>query len=216
MRKVLLLSAILAGSAVAEPGKEVSLFNGKDLSGWKSATGGAPGSGWKVEEGGVLHRAEKGGDLISEKEYADFELEFDWKISKAGNCGVKYRVRKTAAGWIGAEYQVLDDAGHANGKVPDTSAASLYEVVPAATDKELKPVGEWNHSKVVAKGSTIEHWLNGKLVLKADTTSKEWAEMKKNSKFAKVDGFAEAGPGHVLIQDHNDEAWFKDIKIREL
>lgn len=200
---------------MAEPGKEVSLFNGKDLSGWKNATGGAPGSGWKVEDG-VLHRAEKGGDLISEKEYADFELEFDWKISKAGNSGVKYRVRKSTRGWIGAEYQVLDDAGHPNGKIPDTTAGSLYEVVPAAKDKELKPAGEWNHSKVVAKGNTIEHWLNGKLVVKADTTSKEWAEMKKNSKFATDEGFAEAGAGHILIQDHGDEAWFKDIKIREL
>ena len=210
-----MLSAVLAGSAMAEPGEKVALFNGKDLSGWKSATGGTPGGGWKIEDG-VLHRAEKGGDLISEKEYADFELEFDWKISKAGNSGVKYRVRKTTGGWIGAEYQVLDDVGHANGKVPDTSTASLYEVVPAAKDKELKPAGEWNHSKVVAKGNTLEHWLNGKLVLKADTTSKEWAEMKKDSKFAKIEGFAAAGPGHILLQDHGDEAWFRDIKIREL
>ena len=200
---------------MAEPGKEVSLFSGKDLSGWKSASGGAPGNGWKIEDG-VLHRAEKGGDLISEKEYADFELEFDWKISKAGNSGVKYRVRKSTRGWIGAEYQVLDDAGHPNGKIPDTTAGSLYEVVPAAKDKELKPAGEWNHSKVVAKGNIIEHWLNGKLVVKADTTSKEWAEMKKNSKFSTDEGFAEAGAGHILIQDHGDEAWFKDIKIREL
>lgn len=216
MRKLLMLSAILVGTAMADPGKEVSIFNGKDLSGWKSATGGAPGAGWKIEEGGVLHRADKGGDIISDKEYADFELEFDWKISKGGNCGVKYRVRKTSAGWIGAEYQVLDDAGHPNGKVPDTSAASLYEVVPPDKDKELKPVGEWNHSKVIAKGNILEHYLNGKLVLKADTSSKEWAEMKKDSKFAKIEGFAEAGPGHILIQDHGDEAWFKDIKIREL
>ena len=200
---------------MAEPGAMVPLFNGKDLSGWKTATGGTPAPGWKVEDG-VLHRAEKAGDLISEKEYGDFELEFDWKISKGGNSGLKYRVRKTPAGWIGAEYQVLDDAGHPNGKVPDTASASLYEVIPAAKDKELKPAGEWNHSKIIAKGDKIEHWLNGKLAVKIDTSSKEWEAGKKASKFAKVEGFAGPGPGHILLQDHGDEVWFRGIQIREL
>ena len=215
MRKLLLLTALLAGSATAEPDAPVPIFNGMDLSGWKNASGGEPGKGWKVEDG-VLHRTEKAGDLISDKEYGDFELEFDWKISKAGNSGVKYRVRKTPGGWIGAEYQVLDDAGHPNGKVPDTTSSSLYEVIPAAKDKDLKPVGEWNHSKIVAKGSSLEHWLNGKLTVKIDTTSKEWEAGKKDSKFAKVADFAGPGPGHILLQDHGDEVWFRDIKIHEL
>ena len=206
---------VLGGSALAEPGTAVSLFNGKDLSGWTSPNGGPPGKGWKVD-GGVIHRAEGGGDLISEKEYVDFELEFEWKISKGGNSGVKYRLRKTSAGWIGAEYQVLDDAGHPNGKVADTSSGSLYEVVPAARDKRLFPPGDWNRSKIIVKGSKIEHYLNGRLVLMADTSNADWAEMKKASKFAKIDGFAEAGPGRILLQDHGDEVWFRAIRIREL
>jgi hypothetical protein len=215
MRKALALVVILSGSALAEPGAAVPLFNGKDLSGWTSAKGGPPGKGWKVEDG-AIHRTAGGGDLISEKEYADFELEFEWKISKGGNSGVKYRLRKTPAGWIGAEYQVLDDAGHPNGKVADTSTGSLYEVVPADKHKILNPPGEWNKSKVIAKGKVLEHWLNGKLVLKADTSSADWAEMKKASKFAKIDGFAEAGPGRILLQDHGDEVWFRAIRIKEL
>ena len=215
MSKALALVVILSGSALAEPGAAVPLFNGKDLSGWTSAKGGPPGKGWKVEDG-AIHRTAGGGDLISEKEYADFELEFEWKISKGGNSGVKYRLRTTPAGWIGAEYQVLDDAGHPNGKVADTSTGSLYEVVPADKDKILNPPGEWNKSKVIAKGKVLEHWLNGKLVLKADTSSAGWAEMKKASKFAKIDGFAEAGPGRILLQDHGDEVWFRAIRIREL
>ena len=215
MFKALALAVVLGGSALAEPGAAVSLFNGKDLSGWTSANGGAPGKGWKIEDG-VIHRVEGGGDLISGKEYADFELEFEWKISKAGNSGVKYRLRKTPAGWVGAEYQVLDDAGHPNGKVADTSSASLYEVVPAAKDKVLNPPGEWNRSKIVAKGSVLEHWLNGKLVLKADTSGPDWPEQKKASKFAKIEGFAEAGPGRILLQDHGDEVWFRALRIKEL
>lgn len=215
MTKALALAMVLGGSALAEPGTAVSLFNGKDLSGWTSPNGGPPGKGWKVD-GGVIHRAEGGGDLISEKEYVDFELEFEWKISKGGNSGVKYRLRKTPAGWIGAEYQVLDDAGHPNGKVADTSSGSLYEVVPAARDKRLFPPGDWNRSKIIVKGSKIEHYLNGRLVLMADTSNADWAEMKKASKFAKIDGFAEAGPGRILLQDHGDEVWFRAIRIREL
>lgn len=213
--KAFALAVVLGGSALAEPGAAVPLFNGKDLEGWTTAKGGTPGKGWKVEDG-VLHRIEGGGDLISEKEYADFELEFEWKISKGGNSGVKYRLRKTPAGWVGAEYQVLDDAGHANGKVADTSTGSLYEVVPAAKDKVLNPPREWNRSKIVAKGNVLEHWLNGKLVLKADTSGPEWPEQKKASKFAKIEGFAEAGPGRILLQDHGDEVWFRAIRIREL
>jgi hypothetical protein len=212
--KSLAWALVLAGSAMAAP-EAVSLFNGKDLTGWNSAKGGEPGKGWEVQDG-VIHRAGGGGDLVSEKEYADFELEFEWKISKGGNSGVKYRLRKTPAGWIGAEYQVLDDAGHPNGKGADTSAGSLYEVIPAAKEKDLKPAGEWNTSKVVAKGDTLEHWLNGKLTLKIDTGSKEWAAGKKASKFAKVEGFAEAGPGRILLQDHGDEVWFRAIRIKEL
>jgi hypothetical protein len=213
--KAFALAVVLGGSAMAEPGAATALFNGKDLSGWTAANGGKPGKGWKIEDG-VIHRAEGGGDLVSEKEYADFELEFEWKISKGGNSGVKYRLRKTPAGWIGAEYQVLDDSGHPNGKVADTATASLYEVAPAAKDKPLNPPGKWNKSKVIAKGNVLEHWLNGKLVLKADTGTPEWADQKKASKFAKVEGFAEAGPGRILLQDHGDEVWFRGIQIREL
>ncbi len=215
MKCTWILAGLLATSAMAEEKDWVPLFDGKSLAGWKSSAGGEPGKGWKVEDG-CIHRAAVGGDLLSEKEYADFELEFEWKIAAKGNSGVKYRVQKSAGGWLGPEYQVLDDAGHPNGKVADTTAASLYEVVPAAKDKALNPVGEWNQSRIVAKGTTLEHWLNGKLAVKTDTAGKEWPELKKASKFAKMEGFAGPAAGHLLLQDHGDKVWFRAIRIREL
>ncbi|MCW1924008.1 DUF1080 domain-containing protein [Luteolibacter arcticus] len=215
MLRQLLLSAFIAGAASAKEAAWTSLFDGKSLSGWVAAKGGKPGDGWKVEDG-CIHRAGKGGDILSEKEYKDFEFEFEWKISAKGNSGVKYRVQKSPAGWLGPEYQVLDDAGHPNGKVADTTAGSLYEIAPAAKDKDLKPAGEWNVSKIVAKGTVLEHWLNGKLAVKIDTAGKEWPELKKASKFAKFDDFAGPAAGKLLLQDHDDEVWFRNLRIREL
>jgi len=216
MRSLFVSLLLLTAPVFAEDKPWTTLFDGKSLDGWTSASGGKPGDGWKIEDGGVLHRVAKAGDLISAKEYTDFELEFDWAVTPGCNSGIKYRVRKTSAGWIGAEYQVLDDAGHDNGKVPKTSAGSLYEVIAPNADKQLKPVGEWNHSRVIAKGPVLEHWLNGKLIVKIDTSTPEWAAARKASKFSKIDGFAEAAPGHILIQDHDGEVRFKEIRIRTL
>ena len=215
MLKVFILGGLLAMAARGAEEKTVSLFDGKTLDGWESAKGGKPGDGWKVEDG-TIHRAGGGGDLISEGEYDDFILEFEWKISSGGNSGLKYRVRKSPGGWLGPEYQVLDDAKHPNGKVADTSAGSLYEVVPAPEGKVLLPAGQWNRSKIVAKGTVLEHWLNNQLVLKIDTSGEDWPDLKKASKFAKMEDFAAPGKGRILLQDHGDEVWFRAITIQKL
>lgn len=215
MLRTLLLASFAAGIASAKDTDWKPLFDGKSLSGWTSASGGKPGDGWKVEDGSI-HRAGKSGDLLSEKEYKDFEFEFEWKISAKGNSGVKYRVQRSPGGWLGPEYQVLDDEGHPNGKVADTTAASLYEIAPAAKDKVLKPVGEWNVSRIVAKGTVLEHWLNGKLAVKVDTSSRRWEKLKQDSKFAKVEDFAAPEAGKLLLQDHDDVVWYRNLRIREL
>jgi hypothetical protein len=215
MLRKLILASFIAGAAASHAGDWTPLFDGKSLVGWTSDTGGKPGDAWKVEDG-AIHRAGKAGDMLSAKEYKDFEFEFEWKISAKGNSGVKYRVQKSPGGWLGPEYQVLDDNGHPNGKVADTTASSLYEIAPAAKDKDLKPVGEWNVSKIVAKGTVLEHWLNGKLTVKIDTTSEEWKKLKADSKFSKMEDFAGPAAGHLLLQDHGDEVWFRNLRIREL
>jgi hypothetical protein len=215
MKRIALLAGLWIANVSAAEKPWTPLFDGKSLAGWTSASGGSPGSGWKVEDG-CIHRVGKSGDILSEKEFEDFEFEFEWKISAKGNSGVKYRVQKSPGGWLGPEYQVLDDAGHPNGKVADTTAASLYEIAPAAKDKAGKPAGEWNVSRIVAKGTVLEHWLNGKLAVKIDTSGDEWEKLKKDSKFAKVEDFAGPRAGKLLLQDHDDEVWFRNLRIREL
>ena len=195
------------------------LFNGKDLTGWNTADGKpVSGIGWVVEEGGVLHRAAAGGDIFTAEEYDNYELSWEWKISSGGNCGLKYRVMNyPGKGWLGCEYQLLDDARHPDAKVgPQRQTASLYDILPPAADKPLKPAGEWNTSKVMVKGNTFEHWLNGAKVLTVDLTSEAFLSARANSKFKAVSGFAENDKGRIMLQDHHDEAWFRNLTLKPL
>jgi len=214
--RTLFCSAALILTAAAQ--EATPLFNGKDLSGWTTAAGTPVTTGWIVEEGGVLHRAASGGDIFTNMEYGDFELTWDWKISPGGNSGLKYRVVKyQKKGILGCEYQILDDAVHPDGKIgPHRQTAALYDILPPAANKSLKPVGEWNTAKVVVKGKTFEHWLNGTKVLSADITSPVFKAALAKSKFKDVPGFAEGATGRIMLQDHQDEAWFRNIKIKPL
>lgn len=211
-----LLLALLAVRPVfaAEP---VSLFNGRDLSGWTDAAGKpVTGDGWRVEDG-VLHRAGKGGDIFSEKEYGDFTLEFEWKLAAGGNSGVKYRVRAyEGKGILGFEYQLLDDERHPDGRAGTTHrTAALYDLLPASGEVVVNPPGEWNTSKIVVKGTRIEHWLNGKRVLEVDVATDAFREARGKSKFRGVPGFGENLRGRIMLQDHGDEVWFRNLRITE-
>ena len=217
MIRTLLLSVILMISAQAQ--EATPLFNGKELTGWTTADGKpVTGNGWLVEQGGVLHRAAKGGDLYTAQEYENYELSWEWKISPGGNSGLKYRMAKyDGKGMLGCEYQLLDDAKHPDGKIgPHRQTASLYDILPPAAEKPMKPVGEWNTSKVIVKGNTIEHWLNGAKVLSVDTTSEPFKAARAQSKFKNVPHFAENAKGRIMLQDHNDEAWFRNLTIKPL
>lgn len=207
---------LLTNSAIsAEESKAVSLFDGKTLDGWVTGAGAPVKAGWVVEDG-TLHRADKGGDIYATKEYGDFILTFDFKISEAGNSGLKYRFGKYASGNIGCEYQVLDDAKHPDAKVgKKRQTASLYDILEPNDQKELKAVGEWNSAKIVAKGAKIEHWLNGKKVLDIDLNSPEFKEALAKSKFKKSEDFG-TKPGKIMLQDHGDKVWFRKIMIEEI
>ena len=148
-------------------------------------------------------------------------MEWDWKLADAGNNGIKYWVAsiKDAKGkgeWLGIEYQMIDDDKHPDGKRGGShNSGSVYDLIDSAKDKVLKPIGEWNHSRVVVKDGKIEHFLNGKLCASVDTKSDEWKAAFAKSKFAKKVGFA-PGKGKLMLTEHGDPCWFKNLTITDL
>lgn len=178
-----------------------------------------PENGWVIEDG-TLHIQPKAkvGDLITKEKYRDFDLRFEWKVSDAANSGVMYRVAegKGAAYFTGPEYQILEDSKHRDGQNAKTSSGALYALIACNDAKVLKPVGEWNTSRIVIKDNKVEHWLNGAKVVSYEWGSDEINGLIANSKFKKWERFMKEDTGHIAFQNHNDAVWFRDIKIKDL
>lgn len=193
-----------------------TLFDGKSLKGWTTVEGKPPGDGWKVVDG-MLHLSGAGGNIVTTEEFGSFEMEWQWKINKKGNNGVKYWVTKVGGKeWLGIEYQMIDDGGHADGTPGSNHAtASIYDIKAAAPDKPLRPAGEWNQSRIIAKDGKLQHFLNGILVVELDSKVEEWKTLIGKSKFRNKSGFA-PGTGKIMLTDHRDPVWFKEIRIRRL
>ncbi len=208
------------------------LFDGKTLDGWKGiGINGVPEGHWKIENGAIRKIASgevptlpdgqplKGGDLITKKTFKDFELKFEWKISSGGNSGVKYNVDENvsieqgSSHALGYEYQVLDDEKHKDNLNPTHRAGSLYDLIEAK-DKTLKPVGEYNTARIVFVGNHLEHWLNGKKVVETDTNTPEFQELFKKSKYYKYPNFTVHKDAHIVLQDHGNDCWYRNIKIK--
>ncbi|HKK19530.1 MAG TPA: DUF1080 domain-containing protein [Opitutales bacterium] len=187
------------------------LFASGDFSGWTKVNGKPVSHHWTIDDGVVYRGKDGGGGIITKQDYEDFELRFDWKISEAGNSGIKYRSR----GRLGLEYQVLDDEKHKDGKNPTHRAGSIYDILAAPDDKTMHPPGEWNSGRIVADGNRIEHWLNGKLVAAIDLDSDDWKRRFESSKYRKHEGFG-TWTGPILLQDHWDDVWYRNVRIREL
>jgi mono/diheme cytochrome c family protein/glucose/arabinose dehydrogenase len=186
------------------------LFASGDFSEWTHVDGKAVGEGWTIENG-VVHRHGESGDIVTREHFKDFDLSFEWKISEAGNSGVKYRTQ----GRLGLEYQVLDDEKHADSEKPTHRAGSLYELVAAPDDKAMNPVGEWNQAQIRVKGNLIEHWLNGVKTVSIEYGTTDWRERFESSKYKKNEGFG-GWTGPILLQDHHDPVWFRNLRIRKL
>jgi hypothetical protein len=198
------------------------LFDGQSLAGWraysKPGTETGIGSGWKVENGVLKKLAgQKGGDIITEETFGDYELSWEWRLAKGANNGVKYFVTEQRPQAPGHEYQMIDELDakwatlHAKAKT-----ASFYEVLPPADDKPLRPAGEWNSSRIVVRGKFVEHWLNERKVLTYELGSEAVKTGIAGSKFKKFPDFGQKIRGHIMLTDHQDEAWFRNIKLREL
>jgi len=196
------------------------LFDGKTFDGWKKANG-TPftGKGWKIEEGvlSVNPGDGRGGDIVTTAEFSDFELSLDFKLVKGTNSGVKCFLNKNTS--LGCEYQLIDDENHPDaklGKDGDRSLASLYDISPPSAAKKTKPLGEWNTMRIISKGKKVEHWLNGERVLVYERDSDKFKSLIAESKFKNEEGFAETDRSPILLQEHGEAIYLRNIKIRTL
>jgi hypothetical protein len=205
------------------------LFNGKSFDGWRGFHSDKVPAGWAIEDGcikkvpaqGELGQA--GGDLITFDQFDNFEFSIEWKLSKEANSGIKYLISEslppTGRSGVSFEYQVLDDENHPDAKAGiagNRTAGSLYDLIPASKAKKLKPIGEFNRTRIVVKGNHIEHWLNGVKVVEFERGGEKLKQHIAESKFKNTKGFGETAKGHILLQDHGDAVWYRNIKIRTL
>lgn len=209
------------GSRAAADGAWTPLFDGKSLAGWRGyKKPDASETRWTVDNGMLTLPANDGKDtrgardIITVATYDSFDLRWEWKAASGANSGVKYFVLEDQPAAIGHEYQIIDDERHADAKIgPHRQTAALYDVFPAA-DRPIKPAGEWNVSEVRAHGLHVEHWLNGKKVLEYELNSPKLKDAIAKSKFKDIARFGTPQKGHILIQDHGDQVWYRKVEIR--
>jgi hypothetical protein len=209
------------------------LFDGRSSKGWRSAKGpDFPKAGWSVEKGTL--RTAKGdgkesanaGDIITIERFKEFEVSVDFRLTTGANSGLKYFVQPNlnqgAGSAFGLEFQMLDDAVHPDAKLGrdgNRTVSSLYDLKTASKDKRANRIGEFNNAYVIAKGTKVEHWLNGRLVVSYDRNTAEFRDLVAKSKYADPKygkNFGEWADGHILLQEHGDEVWFRNVKLRDL
>lgn len=202
----------------------ISLFDGKSTKGWITYGKTSLGSCWKVEDGGVLHldASEKNGrgDIIHDLELENFHFKIDWKISKNGNSGIIFWAQNDTAKYkrvwyTGPEMQVLDNDGHPDAKINKHRAGNLYDLV-ASKEDVTKPVGEWNTAEIICNKGKMEFKLNGESILTTTYGDDQWNQLIATSKFKSMQGFGKIFKGHIALQDHGDDVWFRNIMVKKL
>lgn len=207
-----------------------SLFDGKTTNGWHSYGKSEAGAAWKPE-GGVLHldpvakkNGAKGGDLVTKEEYSDFDLKLEWKIAPQSNSGIIFYVNEDPAKFsetynTGPEMQVLDNGspiklGHPDAKLYSHRAGDLYDLI--AAKEAAKPAGSWNQVEIVSNKGKLDFYLNGQHTLSTTMWNDNWKQMIAVSKFKDMPGFGTFRKGHIALQDHGDEVWYRNIMIKKL
>lgn len=205
------------------------LWDGKTTDGWRGAKLNAfPANGWVVDNG-ILKvmksdggESTNGGDIVTTRKYKNFELTVEFKITEGANSGIKYFVdtemNKGAGSSIGCEFQILDDQKHPDAKLGvsgNRKLGALYDLIPVSEDKPFKK-NEFNTATVIVKGNHVEHWLNGVKLLEYERNTQMFNALVAYSKYRDWPNFGNAEQGNILLQDHGDEVWFKNVKIKEL
>jgi len=207
----------------------ILMFNGLTSDMWRSHNGETfPDKGWEVVDG-TLHvigsgrgEAGGGGDILFDRKFSNFELTLEWKVSEGGNSGIFYLAQEIPGDpvWKSApEMQILDNERHPDAKLGvdgNRAAGSLYDLIPGKMEA-VKPAGEWNQARIMVYKGTVVHTMNGENVLEYHLWTDDWKNMVANSKFKDYEHFINPAPeGYIVLQDHGDDVWFRNIKIREL
>lgn len=215
-------------STASDTSAWVSLFDGKSTAGWHSYGKSEAGDLWKVADGVLyLDSAKKdgfqtsgGGDLVTDGEYENFHLKYEWKISPNGNSGVIFLLKDDTAKYqyvwyTGLEMQVLHNEGHPDGKLVKHRAGDLYDVI-ASSKETVKPVGEWNEAEIIHNNDKLDLFLNGTNVVSTTIGDSTWKRLIAGSKFKDMPDFATYKKGKIALQDHGNMMWFRNIKIKQL
>ncbi len=210
------------------------LFDGRTLTSWTGlGLDSIPSAWWRVEKG-TIHKVARDNvspgpdgnlpptcDLMTVDTFLNFEFSFEWKISPKGNSGIKYNVSEemsTAGGSthaLGFEYQIIDDVHYPEKLSPLQHTSALYALVPPR-DAVPRPAGTWNQGRIILNGNHGEHWLNGKKVVEYELGTPHFDSLFQKSKYHKYPHFSEKRYGHIVLQDHADDVWFRNLKIKKL
>ncbi len=219
-------SAATTEAAAADSGW-VTLFDGKTTTGWHSYGKATAGSAWKVTDGALyLDTAKKegwqttGGDIVTAEEYENFHLKLEWKISPNGNSGIIFFINEDTAKYqypwnTGMEMQVLDNDGHADGKIIKHRAGDLYDLI-SCSKETVKPVGQWNEVEIKAVNGKLDFYLNGTNVVSTTLWNDGWKTLLAGSKFKTMADFGTYKKGKIALQDHGNAVWYRNIKIKRL
>lgn len=209
-------------------GDWVSLYNGKDFTGWHSYGGDTVGSAWKAEDSAIhLNVLQKkdwqtfnGGDLVTDQEYENFDLKLEWKISIAGNSGIFFYVKEDIEQFknpnqSGLEMQINDNYNK-HGMIEKQRAGDLAELLASSSAKVVKPAGQWNQVEIRSDRGKLDFFMNGQHTLSTILWDDNWEELIENSKFKKINDFGTYKKGRIALQDHGEDVWFRNIMIRKL
>jgi Domain of Unknown Function (DUF1080) len=216
-QSAMLQSAIRNPKSAIRDGSWRTLFDGKSLNAWRGYKDAPVPNGWKIADGALVKDAPVA-DLVTKDEFGDFELEIEWRIGEAGNSGILYRGSEEYDHiyWSAPEYQLLDDEKASDNKSRLTCAGAAYALFPSPPG-HLKPVGQWNATRIVARGAHVEHWLNGAKLVEYELWSPDWVQKVQASKFKDWPNYGRAKSGHIALQgDHSGTLAFRNIRIRTL